>query len=172
MVPAAAAAPAAVAGAAGAAAVVDVEAVEGAEMIGVGYRHELADWLRTRPEGVTCLEITAEHFYGSGEDRLRELRKNFSLFVHGLGLSLGTPGPLDRSRVEQFAKVVRLTDPEWISEHVAFTRSAEVDLGHLTPVRPTREGVRVFSNHAREVVEKCGKPLLLENITSHIWVEG
>lgn len=141
-------------------------------MIGVGYRHELAEWIASRPAGVECLEITAEHFYGRSPERLGELRKDFRLFVHGLGLSLGTPGPLDRGRLGQFAHVVTAANPEWISEHIAFTRTAEVDLGHLTPVRPTREAVRVFAEHAREVADCCGKPLLLENITTHVRVQG
>src|SRR6185369_5792822 len=103
-------------------------------MIGVGYRRELSAWIDTRPLGVTCLEITAEHFYAGCTERLAQLAKNFHLFVHGLGLSLGTPGPLDHQRLEQFARVAALADPDWISEHVAFTRTAEVDLGHLNPV--------------------------------------
>jgi uncharacterized protein (UPF0276 family) len=108
-------------------------------MTGVGYRRELAHWIASRPPGVECIEITAEHFFERDEETLVELRKQFHLFVHGLSLSLGTPGPLDRRRMDQFARVVRLAQPDWISEHIAFTRTSEVDLGHLNPVRPTRE---------------------------------
>ena len=141
-------------------------------MIGVGYRRELSAWIDTHPPGVECLEITAEHFYGGGEERLRQLADGFHLFVHGLGLSLGTPGRLDQERLDQFARVAAVANPDWISEHVAFTRTAEVDLGHLNPVPPTREAVRILADHAREVAERCRKPLLLENITSHLRLEG
>jgi hypothetical protein len=89
--------------------------------------------------------------------------------VHGLGLSLGTPGPL---RSENFERVVRAADPMWISEHVAFTRTAEVDLGHLNPVRPDHETLRIMADHARELAARCGKPLILENITTHLRVRG
>src|SRR5437016_5664420 len=144
--------------------------------IGIGYRHELADWLDTCPPGVECLELTAEHFYVN-QHRLgkvvawannmravgQQIDPGHSLFVHGLGLSLGTPGPLDRRRLEEFAEVAIAASAEWISEHVAFTRTAETDLGHLNPVLPTRESVRIMAEHAREVTERCGKPLLLEN---------
>ena len=37
---------------------------------------------------------------------------------------------------------------EWISEHVAFTRTAEVDLGHLNPVPLTRDSLSVLVDHA------------------------
>ena len=93
-------------------------------MIGVGYRRELAPWLDTQPRGVHGLEITAEHFYDGGEERLLKLARRYALFVHGLGLSLGTPGPLDAERVRQFARVAQAADARWISEHVAFTRTS------------------------------------------------
>lgn len=141
-------------------------------MIGVGYRRELSTWIDTHPPGVDCLEITAEHFYHGGEERLRQLANSFHLFVHGLGLSLGTPGPLDDERLEQFARVTAAANPDWISEHVAFTRTAEADLGHLNPVPPTREAVKIMADHAREITMRCRKPILLENITSHLRLEG
>jgi len=140
--------------------------------VGIGYRRELAHWVETRPPEIECLEITAEHFFDGGQSELQQLRETYPLFVHGLGLSLGTPGPLDRSVLEQFAHVVKIADPEWVSEHVAFTRSHEVDLGHLNPVQPTYHTLSVMAEHALEVAERCNKPLILENITSHLRVEG
>ncbi len=141
-------------------------------MIGLGYRRELAAWIDSSPRDVDCLEITAEHFFHASDDHLTRLAKKFPLFVHGLGLSLGTPGPLDQERLEQFARVVQLANPRWISDHIAFTRTAEADLGHLNPVPPTSEMVKIISDHAREVAGRCGKPMLLENITSHILLKG
>jgi uncharacterized protein len=139
-------------------------------LIGIGYRRELHQWIATRP--VECLEITAEHFYGRHEAVLQELARQFRLFVHGLGLSLGTPGQLDPGRLRRFERVVQIVQPEWISEHVAFTRTEEVDLGHLNPVQPTLATARTIAAHAREVAERCGRPIILENITSHLRIEG
>jgi len=141
-------------------------------MIGIGYRRELSAWVDSQPPLLQCLEITADHFYGRGEDRLLELSRRYPTFVHGLGLSLGTPGRLDDAQLRQFARVVELANPIWISEHVAFTRTSDADLGHLNPVRPTHTAVRMMAEHAREVAERCGKPLILENITSHLRLEG
>jgi uncharacterized protein (UPF0276 family) len=140
--------------------------------VGLGYRRELATWVAGKPPGVDCLEITAEHFFHDGEENLAGLAGQFPLYVHGLGLSLGTPGPLDERHLEQFARVVRIAKPDWISEHVAFTRTAEADLGHLNPVPPTREMLTILADHARRMADRCGKPVLLENITSHIRLTG
>lgn len=140
--------------------------------VGVGYRGEMADWIRGKPCGVDSLELTAEHFSARDEAHLRQLRQEYRLFVHGLGLSLGTPGPLVAERLNHFVLIAKAADPDWVSEHIAFTRTADVDLGHLNPVPPTREAVKVIADHAREVAEGCGKPMLLENITSYLKLEG
>ena len=42
----------------------------------------------------------------------------------------------------------------------------------IHPAAPTCEAVRIMADHARELAAHCGKPLLLENITSHIRLEG
>ena len=142
-------------------------------MTGIGYRRELAGWIASRPAGIACMEITAEHFAGGGGEKLlAALARDYSLFVHGLGLSLGTPGPLDEGRLDAFARVADIAQARWVSEHIAFTRTAEADLGHLNPVRPTREMAGIIAAHAREVAERCGKPVILENITSHVQLEG
>jgi hypothetical protein len=141
-------------------------------LVGVGYRRELARWIAARPAEIGCLELTAEHFFGRDFEDVRSLRRDYPLFVHGLGLSLGTPGPVDRDTLDAYARVVAAADPLYITEHAAFTRTRDVDLGHLNPVAPTSENVRLLADHAREVMDRCGKPMLLENIASHLRLAG
>lgn len=141
-------------------------------LVGVGYRRELARWIAARPAEIGCLEITAEHFFDRDLDAVRALRRDYPLFVHGLGLSLGTPGPLDRETLNAYARVAAAADPLYITEHAAFTRTRDVDLGHLNPVAPTAENVRLLADHAREVMDRCGKPMLLENIASSLLLKG
>lgn len=141
-------------------------------MTGIGYRRELSAWIESAPPGIDCLEITAEHFFHGKDQELTQLSKKFPLFVHGLGLSLGTPGPLHEDTFQNFVKVTKLAKPRWISDHIAFTRTVDGDLGHLNPVPATREYLKIIADHAREVSERCEKPILLENITSHIQLAG
>jgi uncharacterized protein (UPF0276 family) len=128
--------------------------------------------LARRPAGVGNLEITAEHFFSGGESLLRELAKDYDLFVHGLGLSLGTPGPLCESTLEQFARVAEIAEAKWVSEHVAFSRTADVDLGHLNPLPRTEESLSNMIEHTIEVSQRCQRPMVLENITASLDVGG
>jgi hypothetical protein len=141
-------------------------------MVGLGYRHELAGWIATRPCEIGCLEIVAEHFFDGPRGALASLRRVHPLLVHGLGLSLGTPGPLDEPTLTAFARVVGEADPLWISEHAAFTRTSAVDLGHLNPLVPSHSALAVLADHAKEVMDRCRKPLLLENIATHLLPRG
>ena len=147
---------------------VEQEALVEVPLVGVGFRQPFADWILGEPDVVDCLELTAEHFFDGADDLLLRLRDLYPLSVHGLGLSLGTPGPLDPLTLSQFQRVVELSGARWTSEHIAFTRTDDVDLGHLNPVPLTRDSLTTLIDHAREVMDRCQRPLLLENITSYL----
>jgi uncharacterized protein (UPF0276 family) len=141
-------------------------------LVGIAYRRPLAAWIDTDPPEVGCIEITAEHFFDATDQHIRAIASRRPVFLHGLGMSLGTPGPLDRQTLDRFVRVARAANPQWISEHVAFTRAAEIDLGHLNPVVPNRAALDTIAAHAIELAQACGKPLILENITSHLALAG
>lgn len=140
--------------------------------IGIGYRRPLDAWLSANQNLVNCLEITAEHFFDGGEAKLRQLAANWPIYVHGLGLSLATPGPLPRKLLRQFSRVARVADATWVSEHIAFTRTSEVDLGHLNAAPLTELSLATVAEHAAELRETCGRQVLLENVTSDLRIEG
>lgn len=140
--------------------------------LGIGYRDGLRDWILSQPDEIKSLEITAEHFFDHGEKILQNLAQHYPLFVHGLGLSLGTPGPLCRENLERFARVAELANARWVSEHVSFSRTEDVDLGHLNPVPHNQQSLELMVDHAIEVAERCQRKLILENITSELQVAG
>jgi uncharacterized protein (UPF0276 family) len=140
--------------------------------VGLAYRLPLGSWVMSRPPGLECLEITAEHFYRLDGAPLRRLAERYPLVVHTSSLSLGTPGPLDQSELERFDAVVSTADPLWISEHLGFRRTGDMDLGCPQPVSLTHESLALVVEHAREIMARCRKRLLLENIVSHISIRG
>ena len=140
--------------------------------IGIGYRRPLDNWISEHKTSIDCLEVTAEHFFEQGHDRLEQLSKTFPIYVHGLGLSLGTPGPLEAEALEKFSKVSNAANATWISEHIAFTRTSVVDLGYLNAIPLTEEYLNVMVEHALAVSNHCKRPIILENITSHMAPPG
>ena len=81
--------------------VFEADEVQEIPLVGMGFREPLAEWILSMPEKIDCLELTAEHFFDGGELILEQLRDLYPLSVHGLGLSLGTPGPIDQNTMSQ-----------------------------------------------------------------------
>ena len=140
--------------------------------VGIGYRQELSGWIHTRPGEITCVEVTAEHFFDQGKKELQWLCRHYPVMVHCLGLSLGTPGKLDSLYLNRLDEVIETAAPEWISDHIAFTRTDDVDLGHLNPIPATQQTLDILIEHAQELMEHYGRPLILENITSYLRLPG
>lgn len=140
---------------------------------GVGYRQELSLWIDGRPPHIDFLEILAEDFMRPElQNRLAALATAHPLAIRSRDLSLGTPGPLDSDRLNRLAALAAIADPLWISERIAFSRTGEVDLACAAPVRPDEDTVGRMAEHAREVADCCGVPLLLETVASHLRVPG
>ena len=74
--------------------------------------------------------------------------------------------------LERFARVAEIADAQWVSEHVSFSRTDQVDLGHLNPVPHNESSLAVMVEHAIEVAERCDRQLILENITSDLQIRG
>ncbi|MDF1843258.1 MAG: DUF692 domain-containing protein [Rubripirellula sp.] len=147
-----------------------LESIVEVPLVGLGFRAPFAEWILQKPNTIDCIELTAEHFFDGGEAQLEKLRERYPISVHGLGLSLGTPGKLDAITLDNFKHVANLANARWISEHIAFTKTDDVDLGHLNPVPLKKTSLRTLVDHSREVMDVCQRPLLLENITSYLRV--
>jgi uncharacterized protein len=140
---------------------------------GIGYRHELSLWVDSRPPALDFLELPAEEFARPElQNRLAALAALYPVAIRSCGLSLGTPGPMDEAHLSALASLAAVTEPLWISEPIAFSRSGEIDLACANPVRPDEDSVETLAGHAREIAERCGVPLLLETIASHIRIPG
>ncbi len=139
--------------------------------VGLGFREPYhSDVFLNRPS-IDFLEIVADHFFDNTpykSDQLALLQRNFPLVPHGLGLSLGSADGLDRSYLLQLAKVVHQIDPPWWSEHIAFTRAGDIDIGHLTSLPRSKESLAVLRENIKIAKDHLPYPLILENITHSI----
>jgi uncharacterized protein len=82
-----------------------------------------------------------------------------------LNLSLGSAEGVDEKYLEKLAALLEKLRPAWFSEHICFTKSGGVDIGHLAPVPLTRESLEVLKRNVFRVKEFIKTPLILENIT-------
>jgi len=138
---------------------------------GVGLKPEHIDEiLRDRP-ALGFFEIHAENYMGAGgppHRRLEAVRALYPLSLHGVGLSIGSPRPLDRDHLGRLAALARRYEPGLVSEHLAWSSHDTGFLDDLLPLPYTEETLATVCDHIDEVQEALGRPMLLENPSTYV----
>jgi uncharacterized protein len=139
--------------------------------VGVGFKPEHFEAIvETRP-GVGFFEVHAENYMGGGgapHRRLDSIRERYPLSLHGVGLSIGSPGPLDRAHLHRLARVAKRFEPTLVSEHLAWSTHEGAFLNDLLPLPYTDETVACVSEHIDEVQNALGRTMLLENPSTYV----
>lgn len=141
------------------------------DQVGIGWRAPLAASIFAHLDGIDIVEIIADDYFSAPKRQLRSLRslaRQVPLAVHGVALGLASVVPVPGQRLDKLAKVVNEIEPALWSEHLAFVRGGDYEIGHLAaPPRNamTMEGALNNIRGARAVV---GSPPVLENIATLI----
>ncbi len=141
--------------------------MSGLSGVGLGLRPELAGDLLRRPDPVSFVEVVAESCFVLPHARreAQAFAEMFPVVPHGVKLSLGSAEGIDRGRARSLGALARELRAPAISEHVAFVRSGEREIGHLTALPLSREAISVVAKnvaHARRHLPDV--PLYLENV--------
>ena len=138
--------------------------------VGIGLRApHVAAVLATRP-ALGWLEVHAENYMGGGPAlvALEQLRRDYPLSVHGVGLSLGSAAPLNTRHLTRLQQLVERLEPALVSEHLAWSIAGGVYLNHLLPLPYTEESLGIVAQHIQQTQEILQRPILLENPSSYL----
>lgn len=105
--------------------------------VGIGFREQFRADLFLHQDKIDFLEITTDHYLDAKPEKLAELKllkEHFSLIPHSLELSLGSAEGIDEDYLEKVAEIIEFIEPEWFSDHLCFTKSGGVKIGHLARV--------------------------------------
>jgi uncharacterized protein (UPF0276 family) len=137
---------------------------------GLGYQSELHDEIVAHRESFDFLEVPTDQFLRNmpeWQDRLLELKRNFTTVAHGVYMSLGDASGVHQEYLEQLAPYIEMLDPAWFSDHIDMGNIPEHEIGmyfHGMQVPFTREQVDIFRRNMRIFSERISLPLLVENI--------
>jgi uncharacterized protein len=139
--------------------------------VGIGLRHpHYFDFLETR-QPVDWLEVHTENYLGEGGfdlHVLEQVRRDYPLSFHGVGLGLGSAVSLDLSHVAKIAALVRRFEPALVSEHLCWSAVSTRHLNDLLPLPFTEESLEVVVRHVDQLQASLQRTVLLENISSHL----
>lgn len=143
----------------------------GPDSVGVGFKAEHFDSIIQAPAELGFFEIHAENYMGAGgppHRRLEAIRERYPVSLHGVGLSIGSPGPLDMAHLARLTKVARRYQPAIVSEHLAWSTHDGAFFNDLLPLPYTGETLARVSEHIDIAQNALGRTILLENPSTYV----
>ncbi len=138
---------------------------------GVGYKPRHFSEIMADPGSVGFLEIHAENYMGEGGRmvaQLGHLAERLPISLHGVGLSIGGEGRLDRGHLARLARLNDWLRPAAFSEHLAWSTHAGAYLNDLLPLPYTNATLQRVADHIDEVQEALGRRMMLENPSAYL----
>lgn len=137
---------------------------------GLGLRVDHYEEILASDPPIDWLEVLSENYMIEGGRPLAYLtrmRERYPLVMHGVSMSIGSTDPLNRDYLARLKQLADSIEPAWISDHLCWTGVGGTNLHDLMPLPYTEEAVAHVSARVREVQDRLGRRILLENVSSY-----
>ena len=142
---------------------------------GLGLKSEhVREVLQTLPD-LGFFEVHAENYMVAGGPRhhfLGQIREQYPLSLHGVGLSIGGEGPLDVAHLQRLAVLIERYQPQSFSEHLAWSSHGPAFLNDLLPLAYDESTLARVCEHVDQVQSHLQRQLLLENPATYLAFEA
>ncbi|MGD0642406.1 MAG: DUF692 domain-containing protein [Roseiarcus sp.] len=138
---------------------------------GVGLKADHVEQILAERPDLGFFEVHAENYMGDGgpaHRRLEAIRALYPLSLHGVGLSIGSPKPLDKDHLKRLAALVQRYEPGLFSEHLAWSSHNQGFLNDLLPLPYTKRTLATVCDHIDQTQEALGRRMLLENPSTYV----
>ncbi|MBL8616394.1 MAG: DUF692 family protein [Deltaproteobacteria bacterium] len=148
--------------------------------IGLGLRVPHLRALRASWPAVGFFELLSENYLsedgvvegGPPRRTLDEVCARYPVVLHGVGLGLAGPDPLDRAHLRRLRALARHSGAAWLSEHLCWGRSRGRHLHELMPLPRTEAAARLAAARARQLQDVVELPIALENVSAYVELPG
>jgi uncharacterized protein (UPF0276 family) len=141
---------------------------------GVGFKPTHFDAIFSCPPDLGWFEVHPENYMGAGgapHHQLSRIREKYPLSLHGIGLSIGGPTPLNTDHLDRFKALIDRYEPGLVSEHLAWSTHDTAFLNDLLPLPYTPETLALVSAHVDQTQSHLGQRILLENPATYVVFE-
>jgi uncharacterized protein (UPF0276 family) len=138
---------------------------------GLGLRNEYYQEILEQRPAVDWFEILSENYLVDGGKALYYLDaigEHYPLVMHGVSLSIGGPYALDMDYLQRLKQLATRVQPQWISDHLCWSRGNAHQLHDLLPLPYTEESLQHVAARVRQVQDVLERPLVLENVSSYL----
>jgi uncharacterized protein (UPF0276 family) len=138
---------------------------------GIGLRSHHFREILDAPPAVAWMETHPENYFGDGGAPIRileRIRTRYPLSFHGVGLSLGSTDPIDKTHLHKLKALFERFEPAFVSEHLSWCSVGGRFLNELLPLPSTEDSLNHVCSRIDEIQNVLQRPLLVENITRYL----
>jgi hypothetical protein len=145
--------------------------------VGIGLRQPHYQQVLHDLPALGFVEVHSENFFADGGAALavlHQVREQYAVSLHGVGLALGSATGLDPWHLDRLAKLVGCIDPVRVSDHACFARAAlapgqpVVHGNDLLPIAFTAGALDIMVSNVVRVQERLRRPILVENLSTYL----
>ena len=141
------------------------------QSIGIGLRSQhYQDILKNRPT-VPWFEALTDNYLGDGGQPLaylEQIRAEYPITLHGVGMSLGSFEPLNFDYLKKVKNLNDRMQPAWLSDHLCWSASGGHYSHDLLPLPYTEEAIKHMSTRIAQAQDFLGQQLVIENVSSYV----
>jgi len=138
---------------------------------GIGLRAPHVRHVRSERPGIAWLEVHSENYFADGGPALHaleELRADYPLSLHGVGMSLGSVDPVDKAHLAKLKRLADRVEPVLVSEHLCWSAVGGRHFNDLLPLPYTEEALAHVIAHIGAIQDALGRRLLVENVSTYL----
>ena len=122
------------------------------------------EWFEVHPENYMCQGGLPHHY-------LTQIRENYQLSLHGVGLSIGGTEPPAQEHLDRLKELIKRYQPKSFSEHLAWSSHEMGYFNDLLPLPLNEETLKIVANHIDHIQTSLGHQMLLENPSTYVEFE-
>lgn len=141
------------------------------EGVGLSLRTKHYRSILESDANVPWFEILADNYaFGEGPPLyfLERIRERYPIVFHSVGMSLASTDPLNFDYLRKMKHLIERFEPEWVSDHLAWTSINGRYFNELLPPPFTEESLNNIVSRIGQVQDFFGQRILVENASAYL----
>lgn len=139
--------------------------------VGLGLRPPYFAAFAAGDVPVDFVEVISENVLGPAAPPRRVLRdtaRHYPVILHGVGMNLLGPAPLDERYLDALARLADETDAVFVTDHLCWTGTAAACHHDLLPFPARRDLVDFAAERVAYAARRIGRPFGVEHISAYV----
>lgn len=143
----------------------------GIQGTGLGLRTQHAQQIINENPDIPWFEVLIDNYFSRGGRFLSDLEKiaeNYPMTFHSVGMNIAGTDPLDFQWLAKLKVLIQRFAPEWISDHLCWSRLSQYYHHDLLPFPYTNQNLQKVAERINKIQDFLEMEVAIENVSSYL----